>query len=214
MNSHVPVPTIRRLPSYLRLLREAAANRMEFISGTYIANDLKLEPIQVRKDLAITGVVGKPRMGFAVIELIQAIEELLGWTNASDAFLVGVGSLGIALMGYDGFKEYGLKVVAGFDVDPEKIGKQFHGKKVFDLNKFAELAKRMGICTSILTVPAQYAQDVTDILVAAGIKGIWNFTPIKLQVPDDVIVEKVDLAASLAVLSSKLQARQHNKMRE
>lgn len=214
MNSHVPVPTIRRLPSYLRLLREAAVNRMEFISGTYIANELNLEPIQVRKDLAITGVVGKPRMGFAVTELIHAIEELLGWSNACDAFLVGTGSLGIALMGYQGFKEYGLKIVAGFDIDADKVGKQIHGKKVYSLERFSELAQKMGIKVAILTVPAEVAQEVTDTMIEAGIKGVWNFTPVKLQVPDDIIVEKVDLAASLAVLSSKLQARQQSKLHE
>lgn len=208
MQSRIPVPTIRRLPGYLRLLREAAASHMDFISGTYLANELNLEPIQVRKDLAVTGVVGKPRMGFAVTELINAIESLLGWSNTHDAFLVGVGSLGVALMGYGGFREYGLQIVAGFDVDKSKIGKTIHGKKVFGLDKLADLAPRMGICTCILTVPSEAAQGVVDMLVEAGITGIWNFTPAKLQVPENVIVEKVDLAASLAVLSSKLQARQ------
>ncbi len=181
---------------------------MDFISGTYLANELNLEPIQVRKDLAITGVAGKPRTGFAVRELINAIESLLGWSNTHDAFLAGVGSLGIALMGYGGFREYGLEIVAGFDIDKNKIGKTFHGKKVFAMEKLADLVQRLGICTCILTVPASAAQAVTDRLIAAGIIGIWNFTPAKLQTPDNVIVEKVDLAASLAVLSSKLQARQ------
>lgn len=208
MEPRIPVPTIRRLPGYLRLLREAAISHMDYISGTYLANELNLEPIQVRKDLAITGVVGKPRLGFSVMELIDAIESLLGWSNTHDAFLVGVGSLGVALMGYGGFREYGLQIVAGFDVDKNKIGKTIHGKKVYDLDKLPDLAPRMGICTCILTVPADAAQGVVDMLTTAGIVGIWNFTPAKLVVPENVIVEKVDLAASLAVLSSRLQARQ------
>jgi redox-sensing transcriptional repressor len=139
-----------------------------------------------------------------VAELIDAIEQFLGWKNTSDAFLVGAGSLGSALLGYEGFKEYRLNVLAGFDANPVKIGTHIHGKEIFAMDKLPDLIRRMHVLIGILTVPAAAAQQVADVLVGAGIRAIWNYTPVQLQVPDGVIVEDVKLAASLAVLSSRL----------
>ncbi len=199
-----PLPSVRRLPVYLRLLYELKARGREVVSCPHIANDLGLVSVQVRKDLAITGIVGKPKVGYQIPELISAIEEFLGWNNTCDAFLVGVGSLGAALLGYEGFSQFNLNVLAGFDVDPKKINKSIRGKEVLPLDKFPSLAKRMHVRIGILTVPATAAQEVADMMVRSGIQAIWNYTLVSLRVPDFVIVEDVNLASSLAALSSRL----------
>ena len=199
-----PLPSVRRLPTYLRFLYELQARGRDVVSCTHIAEDLGVVSVQVRKDLAITGIVGKPRIGYHIPELIAAIENFLGWNNTKDAFLVGAGSLGAALLGYDGFKEFNLNVLAGFDVDPAKIGKSIRGKEVFAMDKLPNLVHRMHVLIGILAVPAAAAQEAADALVAAGIRAIWNYTPVRLRVPETVVVEDVKLAASLAVLSSRL----------
>jgi redox-sensing transcriptional repressor len=201
----VSVPTVRRLPLYMAILKEIEPTS-EHVSSTLIADRLGLEQIQVRKDLAGIGVTGQPAVGFNVRELIGAIEQLLGWDNIRDAILVGTGNLGQALLGYDGFARYGLNIVAAFDSNPEIIGMKIHGKPVFDIEVLSSLTERMHIQIGILAVPGKVAQQVADTLIEAGIHAIWNFTPVKLNVSDNTIVEQVDLAASLAVLSSKLKA--------
>lgn len=199
-----PLPVVRRLPAYLWLLRKLRAAGRTHVSGTHIAQDLNLEPIQVRKDLAYTGVVGRPRVGFEVAESIARIEAFLNWNNTRDAVVVGTGRLGGALLGYEGFLAYGLSVVAGFDSDPARVGTEIHGKPVMPLDRLEDLVRRLNIRMAILTVPAEAAQVATDRLVAAGIEAIWNFTPVKLQVPPHVVVQREDLAAGLAVLSVML----------
>jgi redox-sensing transcriptional repressor len=199
-----PLPSVRRLPAYLRFLQLLKARGRDVVSCTHIAEELGLVSTQVRKDLAVTGIVGKPKVGYSVPELIHAIQEFLGWNNTSDAFLVGAGSLGSALMGYEGFKEYGLNIVAAFDVDPAKIGTVIHGKEVFSLERLHDLALRMHVLIGILTVPPPAAQDAASFMVLSGMRAIWNYTPVKLEVPENVIVEDVKLASSLAVLSSRL----------
>jgi redox-sensing transcriptional repressor len=203
------LPTIRRLPTYLRLVKELQQKEQPYVSSTYIAEQFQLEPIQVRKDLASMGIVGQPRLGFAVPELTSAIMQFLGWNNTNEAFLIGAGNLGSALAGYSGFGDYGLNIVAAFDVDSCKIGARIHGIKVFPLAKLSALANRMHVHIGILTLPASAAQATTDLIVQSGITAIWNFTPAKLMVPEGIILERVDLAASLAVLSRSLKKNFH-----
>lgn len=204
MMKAAPLPSVRRLPAYLRFLQTLKARGRDVVSCTHIGEELGLVSTQVRKDLAITGIVGKPKVGYIVPELIQAIQDFLGWNNTTDAFLVGAGSLGNALLGYEGFKEYGLNIVAAFDVDPKKVGAQVHGREVFPLEKLHDLVARMHVLIGVLTVPASAAQDAANYLILSGIRAIWNYTPVQLEVPPSVIVEDVKLSASLAVLSSRL----------
>lgn len=206
-----PLPSVRRLPAYLRFLQTLKAHGRDVVSCTHIAEELGLISTQVRKDLAVTGIVGKPKVGYNVPELINAIEEFLGWNNTTDAFLVGAGSLGSALLGYGGFQEYGLNLVAAFDVDPAKVGLDIHGREVFPLEKLHDLALRMHVLIGVLTVPAPAAQDVATYMVLSGIRAIWNYTPVKLEVPESVVVEDVKLASSLAVLSSRLAEQLRNE---
>jgi redox-sensing transcriptional repressor len=195
---------VKRLPSYLQLLRVLQAEGQEYVSGTVLASVHHLEPVIVRKDLAITGIVGTPRVGFRVTELINAIERFLGWDNQTKAVLVGTGNLGAALLGYRGFENYGLLIVAAFDVDHQKIGKWIHGCKIQSMNQLASFVRRGEIKLGVLAVPAEAAREAADVMVQAGIRGIWNFTPVKLQVPENVVAQKEDLAEGLAVLSHRL----------
>ena len=199
-----PLPSVRRLPAYLRLLNGLQASGQDQVSCTHIAEALGLVSVQVRKDLAITGIVGKPKVGYRIPELIAAIEVFLGWKNTQDAFLIGAGCLGSALLGYEGFSEFNLNILAGFDTDPNKIGKSIHGKEIFQMEKLPNLVKRMHVLIGILTVPAASAQEAADALVAAGVRAIWNYTAVSLHVPDNVVVEDTKLSASLAALSSRL----------
>jgi redox-sensing transcriptional repressor len=207
----VPQPTIRRLPSYLQVLRNCHSSGRSHISSSYIAQQLQLEAIQVRKDLSATGIIGQAGVGFAVPELINHIEEFLGWDNTRDAFLIGCGNLGSALIGYEGFKTRGLNIIAGFDVDKDKIGKTISGKLIFELEKLPDLVNRMHIKLGVLTVPPKTAQAVAEYAVRAGIRAIWNFTSVKLDLPEEIVVERVGLESSLAVLSSRLKEKLDNE---
>lgn len=199
------LPTIRRLPAYLHVIENARREGLEFISGTVIAEELDLEPIQVRKDLAITGISGKPRVGFPVSELIDAIYRYLYWDQDHRAIIVGAGSLATALMGYSEFPRRGLSLVAAFDVDGTKIGSMINGKPVYALSEIDRILPRLNSTLAVLTVPSGAAQDVADRIIAAGIRSIWNFTNIKLKVPEGVIVQKEDLSSGYAVLSVKIR---------
>ena len=200
----VPEPTLRRLPLYHRFLKDLQAANREFVSCTDIGLELDLDPTQVRKDLESVGIVGRPRIGYGLSDVIKGLEDFLGLKNVNDAFLVGAGSMGSALLGYRKFEQYGLKIVAAFDLDPSKIGAQIHGKHVLPLGKLSNLAQRMHILIGIITVPAAEAQCVADLMVASGIRAIWNFAPVRLRVAEPVIVHNEDLYCSLASLSQKL----------
>lgn len=199
-------PSIRRLPSYLHIIRQARDEGYEFISGTVIARELHLEPIQVRKDLAITGIIGKPKRGYPVVPLIAAIEHFLSWDTSKNAILVGAGNLATALTGYQEFQYHGLNFVAAFDNNPEKIGTKIHGVPVFSLDTLPVQTSNLGATIAVLTVPFQYAQETADIIVSAGIKAIWNFTNIKLKLPDDVVCQREDLTSGYAMLCMMMNA--------
>jgi redox-sensing transcriptional repressor len=179
----------------------------EYISGTVIANELNLEPIQVRKDLAITGIVGKPKRGYPVAPLIGAIEAYLNWDKRVDAIVVGAGNLGSALSRFPGFRQHGLYVAAAFDADLSKTGRKIQDTPVFPLAELSAKVAEMGIRVAILTVPSGNAQDVANLLVSAGIKAIWNFTNVKLKVADGVVVQNEDLSSGYAMLSIKCRLR-------
>jgi redox-sensing transcriptional repressor len=195
---------VKRMPSYLQLLRVLQAEGREHVSGTVLASVHHLEPVIVRKDLALTGAVGTPRIGFHITGLIAAIERFLGWDNQTKAVLAGVGNLGSALLGYQGFQNFGFRIVGAFDQDPKIIGKWVRGRKVQAMDQLIPFVKRGEILLGVLTVPAAAAQETAEQMVRAGIKGIWNFTPAKLQLPDTIVTQKEDLAEGLAVLSHRM----------
>ncbi len=198
------LPTIRRLPAYLQVIRQAEQDGVLVISGTTIAEELELEPIQVRKDLAVTGIVGKPRVGYVVKDLIASLEHFLRWDQTHTAIVIGAGHLGTALLGHTEFRKNGLNICAAFDSDPARIGKKFHGIKVLDPELMAEFIPANDVTLAIIAVPNHEAQDVCAAAVMAGIKCIWNFTSMKLRAPEgvaDVLIQKEDISSGYAVLS-------------
>ncbi len=204
------LPSIRRLPSYLVLVQQAMDEWLEFISGTVIAQELELEPIQVWTDLALTGIIGKPRVGYSVKDLYIAINRFLHWDREKKAVLVGAGHLGQALMGNREFLKHGLRICAAFDTDPGKIGKKIHEIDVYPLDDLPQVVKEEKIQIAILTVPSVAAQNVAEKIAGAEINAIWNFTNVKLKVPSPIIVQQEDLSSGYAVLTVKIGLFQRN----
>ena len=192
---------LRRLPLYLRYLQslpEETAN----VSATTIANALGLGDVQVRKDLGAVSGKGRPKTGYDRLLLIETLHDFLGYNKTKNAVIFGAGKLGNALMSYSGFDDYGLRIVAAFDV--KNIGMSSSGKPVYPLESFPAFCKQQKIEIGIITVPQSAAQDVCDMITDNGIKAIWNFAPAQLCVPSDVIIHEENMAASLDVLSKQL----------
>ena len=197
-------PSVRRLPTYLHIIRQAQIDGYEFISGTFIAQELQLEAIQVRKDLAITGIIGKPKRGYPVVALISAIEHFLGWDKQNKTIIVGAGNLATALTGYSEFEFHGLDFVCAFDTDPEKIGKEIHGVPIYSMASMASQVKKHKASIAIITVPSQFAQETADLVIETGIKAIWNFTNIKLNLPKGIVSQREDLTSGYAMLTVQM----------
>lgn len=207
MDKEISSATLRRLPRYLFYLRGLQQKGEDRISASRIADDLDVQHTQVRKDLACTGAEGVPKVGHLVTDLIRSIEDFLNWNCSSEAFLVGVGHLGTALLGFKAFEETGLRIIAAFDSDPKKVGKALHGVEVLDLQKLPSVSRKKRVRIGIITVPGEHAQGVAEKMVKCGIQAIWNFAPVQLDLPPEVIVENMEMQASLALLSFKLKQK-------
>lgn len=202
----ISTQALRRMPYYLHYLKQLKSEGVEIIASPTIASDLSLNEVQVRKDFAaISTTKGKPKSGFNIQDLIYNMELLLGYHNVKDAVLVGAGSLGKALLSYKGFEYLGMDIVTAFDNNDELIGTELSGKKILSSDKISSVCRRLNVHIGIITVPANQAQMVCDQLVAGGILAIWNFAPIHLMVPSDIMVQNENMAASLAILSKHLQ---------
>ena len=206
-DSSASLPTLRRLPRYIHVLKRLKLKNIEYVSATTIAGELEIESIQVRKDLSVTGIVGKPKIGFELDELIISIQEFLNWNKQEDAYLIGAGGLGKAIVSYENFKNYGLNIVAIFDNNKKKIGKKINGLEVLPLDKLYDLGESKNVKIGVITTPASAAQEVCDKLIINGVKAIWNFSPVSLKAPKDIIIESVHLSQSLAVLTHKLSMK-------
>lgn len=207
----ISIQTLKRLPDYLHYLQTINHKEVTSISATTIANSLKLNEVQVRKDLAAVSMAsGKPRTGFNINELIKGIESRLGYDSKDEAVIVGVGKLGQALFPYRGFQTYGLNIIAGFDSNPSLYNVTIEGKLILPMEKFVNLCQRMKIYIGIITVPADQAQSVCDLMLAGGIIAIWNFAPVNLRVPNGVFVKNENMSASLAMISQFLTEHFHD----
>ncbi len=197
---------LKRLPGYLAYLKNMPENSPPHISATSLANALGMGEVQVRKDLAMVSDGGRPKIGYLREALIDDIEQFLGYDNTTVAVLVGAGKLGRALMGYKGFNEYGLNILAAFDREP-KGEKTDEGKPLYPMSQLESFCKKHKVLMGIITVPGESAQEVANLMVAGGIKAIWNFAPTHLEVPSNILVQYENMATSLAVLSMHLQAQ-------
>ena len=207
MEKEISRATLKRLPTYLSYLKALPSEASANISATALAAGLHMGEVQVRKDLALVSDGGRPKIGYNREHLIADIENFLGYGNSNDAVLIGAGKLGRALLGYGGFAEYGLNIVAAFDANDTLIGTTNGGKPIMHLSRLGEVCQRYKIKIGIITVPAEYAQGVCDLLIENGILAIWNFAPKHLNVPDGILVQNENMAASLARLCKHLNER-------
>ncbi|MDD2995344.1 MAG: redox-sensing transcriptional repressor Rex [Paludibacter sp.] len=202
----VPEPTLRRLPWYLAyaklVLKEGETN----ISSTQIAKNIAVDASMVAKDLSFVNVSGRTRVGYDVKELVGVLEAFLGFTNSHKSFLFGVGSLGGALMHDNGLEQFGLEIVAGFDVKYELTGTNINKIPIHHIDRFPELQKQTDINIGVLTVPVDKAQSVSELMIEGGIQAIWNFTPYRIRVPENIIVQNTSIYAHLAVMFNRLNA--------
>ena len=207
MNENASKSTLKRLPFYLDLLKQKRELGIKNISSAQVAKELGLHDVQVRKDLATASKLGgKPKIGYEIEELIHDIEEYLGCHNINKAVLVCVGSLGKALLGYKGFKDYGLEIIGAFDTYSGIIGNEIKGILVHSMDRLKSFIEENNVHIGIITVPAQYAEEVCDALVNGGVQAIWNFAPTILKEREGVIIQTENMASSLAVLSRHLES--------
>ncbi|BEG99668.1 redox-sensing transcriptional repressor Rex [Bacteroides sedimenti] len=207
----VPEPSLRRLPWYLSNVKLLKKKGEHYVSSTQISKETNIDASQIAKDLSYVNISGRTRVGYEVDELIAVLEDFLGFTNEHRAFLFGVGSLGGALLRDTGLNHFGLKIVAAFDVNPELIGQAINGIPIFHSDDFQKKMEEYDVNIGVLTVPIEIAQDITDKMVEGGIKAVWNFTPFRIRVPENIVVQNTSLYAHLAVMFNRLNFNRSSK---
>ena len=200
----VPEPTLRRLPWYLSNIKLMKEKGEQYVSSTQISKEINIDASQIAKDLSYVNISGRTRVGYNIDALIEVLESFLGFTNMHKAFLFGVGSLGAALLRDSGLHHFGLEIVAAFDVNPELVGKDLNGIPIFHSDDFEAKMKEYDVNIGVLTVPINIAQEITDKMVDGGIKAVWNFTPFRIRVPENIVVQNTSLYAHLAVMFNRL----------
>ena len=200
----VPEPTLRRLPWYLSNIKLMKEKGEQYVSSTQISKEINIDASQIAKDLSYVNISGRTRVGYNIDALIEVLENFLGFTNMHKAFLFGVGSLGAALLRDSGLHHFGLEIVAAFDVNPELVGKDLNGIPIFHSDDFEAKMKEYDVNIGVLTVPINIAQEITDKMVDGGIKAVWNFTPFRIRVPENIVVQNTSLYAHLAVMFNRL----------
>ena len=200
----VPEPTLRRLPWYLSNIKLMKEKGEQYVSSTQISKEINIDASQIAKDLSYVNISGRTRVGYNIDALIEVLESFLGFTNMHKAFLFGVGSLGGALLRDSGLHHFGLEIVAAFDVNPELVGKDLNGIPIFHSDDFEAKMKEYDVNIGVLTVPINIAQEITDKMVDGGIKAVWNFTPFRIRVPENIVVQNTSLYAHLAVMFNRL----------
>lgn len=204
----VPEPTLRRLPWYLsnaKLMRDRGET---YVSSTQISRQINIDASQVAKDLSYVKLAGRTRVGYEINALIEVLEDFLGFTNMHKAFLFGVGSLGGALLRDTGLQHFGLEIIGAFDVNPDLVGKEINGIPIYHTDEFFDRMKYDDVNIGVLTVPISIAQEITDKMIEGGIKAVWNFTPFRIRVPEDIVVQNTSLYAHLAVMFNRLNFNQ------
>ncbi|MBG9984563.1 redox-sensing transcriptional repressor Rex [Aerococcaceae bacterium DSM 111022] len=200
MNTEIPRATALRLPIYHRYLRFLQNAGKKRISSTELSEAVKVDSATIRRDFSYFGALGKRGYGYDVDYLTEFFAKILNQDRLTTVGLIGVGNLGAALLNYNFRKNHNIRIGAAFDIDPELVGTVFVGVPVYSIDDLEQQIKDQQIEVIILTVPEQFADDIVDRLVEAGIKGILNFTPLRFDVPNDVLVQNVDLTNELQTL--------------
>lgn len=195
---------MRRLPWYLSNVKLLKQRGERFVSSTQISKEINIDASQIAEDLSYVNISGRTRVGYEVDTLITVLENFLGFTNMHKAFLFGVGSLGGALLSDSGLRHFGLEIVAAFDVNPKLVGTSLNGIPIFHSDDFGQQMREYDVNIGVLTVPIEIAQQITDTMIAGGIKAVWNFTPFRIRVPENIVVQNTSLYAHLAVMFNRL----------
>lgn len=204
LSEKVPEPTLRRLPWYLSNIKLMKERGEQYVSSTQISRQINVDASQIAKDLSYVKIAGRTRVGYEIDALIEVLESFLGFTRLHQAYLFGVGSLGGALLRDSGLHHFGLEIVGAFDVNPDLVGTEINGIPIYHSDTFEEHARRERVPIGVLTVPINIAQEVTNQMVAGGIKAVWNFTPFRIRVPEQIVVQNTSLYAHLAVMFNRL----------
>lgn len=204
MTDKIPEPTLRRLPWYLSNAKLMKEKGEKYVSSTQISKQINIDASQIAKDLSYVDIAGRTRVGYDIDLLIQVLEDFLGFTNMHRAYLFGVGSLGGALLRDSGLSHFGLQIVGAFDINPELVGTKINGIPIYHSDDFEQRMKQDGVNIGVLTVPITIAQEISDKMIAGGIKAIWNFTPFRIRVPENIVVQNTSLYAHLAVMFNRL----------
>jgi redox-sensing transcriptional repressor len=200
----IPEPTLRRLPWYLAYVKLLKGKGDTMVSSTQIAKEISVDASQVAKDLSCVNISGKTRVGYEIDALVDILEDFLGFTSQHKAFLFGVGRLGAALMRDSGLNQYGVEIVAGFDIREDLTGTKIDGIPVFSMKTLPQKQKEYEATIGIITVPVEKAQEVTDFVVENGIKALWNFTPFRIRAPKQIVVQNTSIYAHLAVMFNRM----------
>ena len=206
--SKVSLKQIERYPIYLNVLLSLRNSGINKVNSRQLADALGVSEEQVRKDLQVVSPnSSKPGCARDVNLLIKYLKDFLGYNTINKAVLVGVGHLGSALLSFKGFDDYGLEIIAGFDIDPSLTGGSVNDKPIYSIFNLDNKIKELGVDVAIVATPKEVTQEIVNKLINSGIKAIWNFVPIHLVVPENIIVENMDLARSLAVFFHKINKK-------
>lgn len=208
LRQQLPEPTLRRLPWYLSYVSMLKAGGVEYVSSTSISRELDVDASQIAKDLSFLNIRGKTRIGYEVAELESELAAFLGFKDLHNAVIVGVGSLGSALVSDSGLHHYGLNIVAGFDVNPGLVGSDINGVRIYDITMLPEKCEALDARIGILTVPVEAAQLTADLMIDSGIRALWNFTPIRIRTAPDIIVSNTSIYAHLAVMYNRMSRKE------
>lgn len=203
----LPEPTLRRLPWYLAYVRLLDNLHVETVSSTQISKELNVDASQIAKDLSFLNIKGKTRIGYDVHSLVKELDNFLGFKKKHSAIVIGAGSLGAALMQDVGLTQYGLNIVAGFDVNSKVIGSSVCNIPIYDIEELAERQKQYNASIAILTVPVEHSQAAADIAITSGIKAIWNFTPFRIKAPANIVIANTSIYAHLAIIYNRMDLK-------
>ena len=203
-NIKIPEPSLRRLPGYLSYCKSLSINGAINVSSSQIAAAFNMDATLVTKDLSHTGVKGRTKIGYDIESLTNAIIDFLDFNVKENAYIFGIGNLGKALINYKGLAQYGLKIIAGFDISEDLVNSKINNVPIYHINDLFNYSKTNKAKIGIITTPEFSAQETADMLVESGVKAIWNFTPKAIKVPDNIIIENNSIYSDLAVIFNRL----------
>ena len=205
----LPEPTLRRLPWYLAYVKMLDNQHIEYVSSTQIAKEINVDASQIAKDLSFLNIKGKTRIGYEVHSLVRELVDFLGFKRKHNAFMIGAGSLGAALMQDVGLSQYGLNIVAGFDINPELVGTSICGIPVYSLDELQRCQQQFNVSIAVLAVPVEHAQEAANTAIESGLKAIWNFTPYRIKAPSDIVIQNTSIYAHLALMYYRMEEKKY-----